>query len=388
MKLSQVCHIASHYYHEDMGSLYYLDDILNCKLNFEHKAGNGSALKRIVISEHEAEDPYSSVIIDVSTWSIISVMPRRSVVWRSVDLAGQTEDAYQKRHLADSYISNGATITKIIDGTCVNVYFFDGRWHIATKNAYDLSRKKWIGPLTSAEVFYKVSPDDFRNEVGLSLTENKRLSFAALDKQYSYNFIIRESRYNPFNPHQEGIYFNNMTQVQDDNSITEIYENPFYSIPSLERVYFAGVEELIESLEGSMRRREGFGYIIRPDAGDQIMIQSRLFQQIQFHAYRFLNKGLNNNNRENYRILRNVLSRQNYSEFLYLFPQYSAKHAYYIQVIEDLKTAINQNDPLPPGLATLTRHLDAYKASKYKRDLIINSLYSFDYIQFYLALNA
>lgn len=420
MKLSTICLTCQDQFGDSMDGLSYLFETLkpfSVRIRYEMiptgvRTENGKSimkLGRVVLAgdmnrfnTYNLENEFASYVIDAKTWRIISVSTRAC-------LPRPTNDKINRILKGDDY-----TLTKIVDGTVVNLYNHNGVWNLATTTAFDNTFKKWVGEESYAQVFYRVAGPAFREEVGMTLNQEGRLEFSNLDATSSYNFIIRDHRFNPFSLDKEGLTFVNQMCVDQDNFVTEELTCPFTSVAIQEVVdqKFKNVTELTNSLksalpDGVSGKSFNYGYILHQNAAGEpsIMIRSALMERIKYHAYEFhprIKEELNEMNREKYRVLKNVLHKQHYEEFLALFPQYKEQHKAIIDALKTIEDIIvkkmkntNANlDQYPDHLVKLAKKIyesistrENLSSIKYNQtSLITDLIYNNFYTALYLTL--
>lgn len=332
---------------------------------------------------------HSTYIIDSTTWTITSVFPK------------MCQSSPQQSKINNILNSQEYTLSKIIDGTIINLYFFNGKWNMATSTSYDLTGKKWIGDSTYFDVFMNVCNDGMKQEFGTN--------FENLDTTSCYNFIMRSHEFHPFLHDPEGLTFVNRVDLK---TLEVISINPFETIPSQQIVEhsFQTYDEMKESLKASFQTAVNggdvnYGYIIHPTDQTQpnIMVESELLQKIRYHAYfmpNALKNILNETNREKFRIINNVIHSQSYSEFLSLFPQYAQTHTEYKTCLDTITKIIvdklkNPKKEIKHPLVPMTKKIldsicrrENLMTLKYGdvNSVVHNYVYNTYYISVYLQL--
>lgn len=177
------------------------------------------------------------------------------------------------------------TITKINDGTMVNLYYNAGQWYLSSAHSYDIGDKYFMGNKNYCEMFYESLPADFIAKTGCVLTESKRLNFSNLSSEYSYTFIFHHPNVHIIGDH--GIW-----QVQSVNLKTlEVSYNYFDTIP---------MQETVKVIDNTSL----YGYICRNGKYDFI-IRSPFLNFLRNAVYTVpKNVELNHNNRYQYIVTR------------------------------------------------------------------------------------
>lgn len=177
------------------------------------------------------------------------------------------------------------TITKINDGTMVNLYYNAGQWYLSSAHSPDIGDKYFMGNKNYCEMFYESLSVDFISKTGCELTESKRLNFSNLSSDYSYTFIFHHPNVHIIGEH--GIW-----QVQAVNLKTlEILYNYFDTIP---------MQENVKEIDGTSL----YGYICRNGKYDFI-IRSPFLNFLRNAVYTIpRNIDIDHNNRYQYIVTR------------------------------------------------------------------------------------
>lgn len=132
------------------------------------------------------------------------------------------------------------------------------RWCIATYNAYDISKKFWVGELTYAEVIYDLITrlyPSFAEQAGIGLTDS-RLTFKNLPRTRSYTFGFRHHNFHPIVSDPERIWL-----VQShENGTTPVEFGPEWQC--FEKQVSVQMKSVIDCMEGPAK----YGYIIQSTA--------------------------------------------------------------------------------------------------------------------------
>lgn len=191
-------------------------------------------------------------------------------------------------------------ITKINDGTMVNLYFNAGQWYLSSAHSYDIGDKLYMGNKNYYEMFYDSLMPEFIIKTDCRL-ENKRLKFGNLSNEFSYTFIFHHPNIHIVGEH--GIW-----QVQTVNLKTrEINYNYFDSIPMQERAFV-------------LDKSSPYGYICRNGEYDFIL-RSEYLNFIRHAVYTFpRNVELDHTNRYKYIVTRAYMTPLYRSYFKTLLP--------------------------------------------------------------------
>ena len=138
----------------------------------------------------------NGIVVEVGSWRIVANPPsalNKVAPFREVDAHMSVYDVYP-----------------VDDGTILTLYHpqAGGDWALASHNGYDVSRYRWIGALTYAEIvfdlFMRLYPE-FVAATGPSLA-NGALAFRSLSTARSYTFGFRHHNHHPLTVDPERIW--------------------------------------------------------------------------------------------------------------------------------------------------------------------------------------
>ncbi len=241
------------------------------------------------------------------------------------------------------------SITRVNEGTTINLYHFDGSWRMSTSRGYDVTDLVWNRKKTYKEVFRevlakrKIDLDDF---------------FAALDTESSYVFGFKHPDFHPFwEGKTEGIY--DFWFIQRFHStkglcspLTSDGKSMDFPLQS-ERTLAeepTNVKQLFKKLGNSLKdyvenKNVLYGYILQtvdeniPPENRNILLESSLLKNIRklFYHSNFQKESREAKfNREKYVITVAFLSGDQHETFQNLFPQYAGEFEEYTQIYEKL----------------------------------------------------
>ena len=216
-------------------------------------------------------------------------------------------------------------IYPIIDGTVINMYYYNNKWVLSTKHAYEVNNYYWKGPLNFEEIIL-----DLLNPYGIN-----DMTFDDLSKEYSYTFIFHHSNFHPYNNEQ-----NNIWKIHQANLKTyeiEKIKQLSYLQPQVE-LTFSSLPQIHSYLTSDFHRFP-FGFILfnKNPQHRSLMMESKLYQKLKKFVYTDPGKGIpcvTHQTREYYNALYAYLLPQRKSEFIELFPFYIQFYKYLDNKIE------------------------------------------------------
>lgn len=193
------------------------------------------------------------------------------------------EDTYKEvfgRRALDNY-----TIHLAVDGTCVNLYFWEAsnKWVISSARGYEINTYQWLGAT------------DYEAAVTQALAAHK-LSFESLRKDCTYSFLLTHPAFHPavINPRVGLIHLQTHTRG-DCELVPDILGLPSQPVAKFQR------PATLETLFGEARRAYPnwkksptgpspplIGYILRARdtaPGNTFFIESSLMSKIRRFAY-------------------------------------------------------------------------------------------------------
>lgn len=202
-----------------------------------------------------------------------------------------------------------ATATSKEDGSLMSLFYYDGKWKIATNNTIDAYK----APLQSGG--YATFGDLF--EVA---AVNSGLNYSKLNPLHQYTFELCAAENRVVVPYDEPKLYHILTR---DENLNEIEEDIDIEKP---RVYDFNNEEEIRAIVDKMDENHE-GVVVRDAHGNRVKIKTPLY----FKLHRMANNG----NMTKERALEIIMANEQ-SEFLSYFP---SMKAYFFSVEEGYKNA-------------------------------------------------
>ena len=199
----------------------------------------------------------------------------------------------------DKFIKNVDNSFELLDGTMINLFFFNGKWLTSTRSTIGCNNK-WTQDMTFLEMFQDCSLD---------------LNYETLNKEYTYSFVMRHSK-------------NRITSiiVKNELVLVEVYHNT----------------NKLDTLP------ENEGYRIIMETGNIVGLQKGLTGYKDGHRVKWLTtehkfiemiKPNTNNPCLNYLVLRNSGHLSNY---LKLFPEYRFQFETYRNKVHSITQLLHQ----------------------------------------------
>ena len=126
----------------------------------------------------------------------------RGIVW-DIDKCQTVCRSFTTRHPYDSQLFNSTTseVTEIIDGTMVNLYYYQGEWKLSTKGCLDANTAFWSSNFSFGELFQQVWSIDSQ----------------VLNPKYCYSFVLSHPDNRIVtNVDQANLYLIQVTDPTDD----------------------------------------------------------------------------------------------------------------------------------------------------------------------------
>lgn len=310
----------------------------NIKVIHETTAADNK-IGRIILANNRNFSNYQSeiafqangVIIDSKTWKVISAAPYAFNPAPKYKIVSQNLQKYQ--------------LFEIVDGTILNLYYYEGAWRFSSAKGYDVGSFKWIGDITYAEAFKMSMPRDF--------------NFDQLNQKCYYSFVFKNHHFHPFTADAEKTQ---LIHVGSNEKVKDIYgyqniERIARSIgiqPHLPINNTASFDQILAKCKGALEDylKTGkifFGYVFRAAFGDMkensnFIIESSLMKKIRQFIYNFPKdkEYLANNNRMLYVSLAGFLSAEQ-PTFIKLFPQFKSQHDSFNMVVRNVVTGLEKN---------------------------------------------
>ena len=259
----------------------------------------------------------NGLVLRAGTWQPLVIPPRtfKSNVQADVVNAGIARGEYD--------------IAEAVDGTMINLYFYENAWRISTTKGFDVTYLKW-----NTRVYL-----DVFKEVLETCGVDVDAFYASLDQCTSYTFCFTHPDFHPFwkmRANNTQIVFIQLAELTTERVSTV---NPFPNIPGQKLVRVKNIGTLFKSLPVAMDdylkgKEPNFGYILRvkdgvgnPDtlAYSHVFLESRLLQTIRNLYYNGRHSMIAREkkyNLEQYIIVNSFLDKRANTQFLQLFPQY------------------------------------------------------------------
>lgn len=234
-------------------------------------------------------------------------------------------------HYFDTY-----DISYVIDGTIVSLYHFDQDiWHISSTNGIDVSKNRWMGEKTFAEILAALFE---KYQVPFILGEDGYLHMHG-EEIFSYTVGFHCSDFHPIKDREDANY---MWQVQTVNKTNNtVVENMMFKhIPKQVIKKFTKLDELFVT---DPSNHFHYGYILtsRSIAGpcQRVIVESKFAIRVKSIFYDIeasINKELNSISRKHYIMFRALLTPE-YNKFVsqYVHDAFSQYIRYMDIVVED-----------------------------------------------------
>ena len=221
-------------------------------------------------------------------------------------------------------------IMEAMDGTLINLYFYDNAWRISTAKGFDVTYLKW-----NTRVYLHVF-----KEVLAACGVDVDAFYASLDQCTSYTFCFTHPDFHPFwkmRANNMKIVFIQSAELATERISTN---NPFPNIPSQKMVLgIKNIGTLFKALPAAMDdylkgKEPNFGYILRVKSGVEnpdtlayghIFLESRLLQTIRnlyYNGRHTMAAREKKYDLEKYIVINSFLDKRVNTQFLQLFPQY------------------------------------------------------------------
>lgn len=270
----------------------------------------------------------NGIILDLSTLKFVCVPPM-----------GLTD-------VVDNTVKEGLDkgdydVYPIYDGTSVNVYYYNGKWQIATARGISVNSKKWYGLSWTA--------------VLKSVFEKFNVKLGGLDKDRTYSFTIQHPKYHPI----VNDYGLNVISIVNHTKFNDTLDNNLRQPITKAVIPGVGFQRQLRNMNlGKIHKFnktsidhflntkvKNFGYILRRKnangSGCDVLIPSALTHYIANHVYNV--KADMELNRTHYINLYNYVNNDGF--FIKIFPQYQAEFDDIGEKITNLIERIMNNDP-------------------------------------------
>lgn len=357
--------------------------------NFDYLNDPNIIVKRVILSQNRncANFKYpltfqaNGLVLCSNTWNVLSIPPHALNFRFNRKRVVETLDSYR--------------IYAILDGTIVNLYYFESKWCFSSANGYQLNEYKWMGEKTYEEAFNEVTklyPEFAYDKLNTSCTysigfrhndfhpfvadgpkmwlvqcisvENTESGVAAVDITNNTDIGIPTQKplevesFKPFGqPNVDNkTTYENLLQINRNSTamylkciITNSKKEPKRSnlLQIAQQIAASGDTSAIH-----------YGYILRrepteDDVFSNIIIESDLLRKIRQFMYN-LPKGermnelsargvhIDNTTRQEYCIIRSYLDRNNRDLFMKLFPCFHSQFTKYDELIASIVNRIIQ----------------------------------------------
>jgi len=275
----------------------------------------------------------NGIILDLATLKFICIP--------SMGFDEVINDSSKENFIKSGFDKNEYDVYAINDGTTVNVYYYNGKWQIATARGVSVNMKKWYG-LSWTSVLK-------------SVFERFNVKLGGLDKDRTYSFTIQHPEYHPI----INDYGLSIISIVSHTKFNENYDNNLRQPINKTIIPGVGFQRQLRNMNlGKIMKFnktsidhflntgvKNFGYILRrKDAnsdGCDIVMPSTLRNYIADHIYDV--KADMELNRTNYINLYNYVN--NDGLYSRIFPQYQDHFNELNTKIANLIERILNNDP-------------------------------------------
>ena len=233
----------------------------------------------------------NGVVVEVGSWRVIANPPsalNKTAAYKDIDAHMALYDVF-----------------RVDDGTVLTLYRPQGgQWALASHNGYDVSKFKWIGHLTYAEIvldlFTRLYPE-FVAATGPAL-ENGLLTFRSLSAARSYTFGFRHHNHHPLTADPERIWQIQCTDTTQPDPVVVAEALPGIPVQAVWAGAPTSVRALIASAASSLADAVAavaavstvalnYGYILRSrdpartGALSNVLISSQLLSTVRRNVY-------------------------------------------------------------------------------------------------------
>ena len=239
-----------------------------------------------------SEGLFSSIIIGINrnkrNYKILSVMPEHI--------------KYVDGMLDDVIFGKNTTVTLADDGTIFNLYYYNGRWQIGSRNGYSIGKYQCVDNKTYREII-----DDV-------LSLYPEFQYNRLNKNKCYTLGFRHSDFHQFVENNDSQFINArawFVQSVDikklNNGEIAIANKETIGLPYQSNIIFENKEQLLNSAKTAMvdyianNNHTNYGYII-----GSVYVESSLMKNIRKMFYEDISN--NRTNIKRYRLLTHALT--------------------------------------------------------------------------------
>jgi hypothetical protein len=326
----------------DKDTVTFISDLFNIinKLDiFFNYETNKTFISRLVLRIKKTTkcNPFiyylcNGCVIDCIKWKALSIPP----IAFNRSFSHEIIDKFMSQDMYD--------IFKVIDGTIVTFYYYNDKWNISTRNAYDVSSYYWIGEMTYSEVLYdlfsRLYPESISKN-GIKLIDKYSLDFD-LPTNHCYTVGFRHHNFHPLLLDPECVW--NIQCINLENGKVK-FETGLNGIPGQLKVN-ADISLEINSISKMISFNKlainnatkikptfNYGFILRSKNNDicdkfsSILVESPLLRKIKKHIYDYppviIGQFINHSNRIDYVIIKNYFNKQEKNDILQLYPQFN-----------------------------------------------------------------
>jgi hypothetical protein len=288
----------------------------------------------------------NGIVLDSNTWDVIC-MPSPALA---------DYHSYKSKSIHQALRDGKYTVTKIRDGTCINLYYYGDRWQMGTGGAYDMSGYRWIGPTTYREHFVAL------------MEKYPEFKFDRLDRATTYTIGMRCDDFHQLAGDPPGLWFVQATRCDPVTRVYTPVENTF-GLPGLTVVNPPQykLEYLLNQLKHALlgyKRTHAlyYGVVLRGNFGElreisNIKMESTLLTAVKYLMYDLPKNitSIDHNNRSQYMAVRSFLDYKNKDTFLVMFPRYQRLYKEYCALLDRVVERImifyrNRADRISPDI--------------------------------------
>lgn len=278
----------------------------------------------------------NGLIIDLKTLNPL-VIPARQCVKSIRREHVKDVNLFVQKGLYDFY--------EIMDGTVINLYYFDNEWKISTKNGYDMNYMLWN------DVAYIDTLSMVVEKYGMDL----KTFYASLDINQCYTFGFKHHIHHPFNEGGEPIiklWFIQSVLLHPPFTVNKTV-SPIKNVPiqlpvaAKRNIYdvFREMKRALKNFKSS--KKICYGYILRSRDESitrelsHLMLESNLLSQIEAIVYNYdVNKQIIESKllRMEFIIIRALLNPLLRESLFLLFPE----HIHIIEKVLDIKVKLTE----------------------------------------------
>lgn len=293
-----------------------------------------SETKRVIFMSNKNHSDFSNPIVQECNGLIVEANENKYKALVVPIL--KFNSSYRKNEVTHFYKEGLYTMYKVLDGTTVNLYYYNGSWRISTANGYDVTDLLFINDKSYSHIL---------NEL-FALYPN--FSFDKLQKNKCYTLIFTYTEYHVFSGNSNSIVFVQSVDLDKFNNHKKLditYDEDI-GVPFQEAVSVGGtLTEIYDTCYNAYNNyiKNGiinFGFILRSNNVSKtkfhhhILIESSLMAAIRRLIYNngvysdliksdFLKQYNLSYDKMHINVLQAYLNINTMSKFTKLFPQFS-----------------------------------------------------------------